>query len=68
MAMSRPYSALPGTEEIWIATDGDIDLLLGKQLRKLPAGTAYRVPPTGRTAHANINLSGKPAEFLYMVK
>jgi mannose-6-phosphate isomerase-like protein (cupin superfamily) len=35
MAMSRPYSAPKGTEEIWIATDGDIDLLLGKQLRKL---------------------------------
>lgn len=68
MAMSRPYSAPPGTEEIWIATDGDVDMLLGKQLRKLPAGTAYRVPPTGITAHANINVSDKPAQFLYMVK
>ncbi len=68
MAMSRPYSAPKGTEEIWIATDGDIDMLLGKQLRKLSPGTAYRVPPTGITAHSNINLSGNPAEFLYMVK
>jgi mannose-6-phosphate isomerase-like protein (cupin superfamily) len=68
MAMSRPYSAPKGTEEIWIATDGDIDMLLGKQLRKLSAGMAYRVPPTGITAHANINLSDKSAEFLYMVK
>jgi uncharacterized cupin superfamily protein len=68
MAMSRPYSAPPGTEEIWIATDGDVDMLLGKQLRKLPAGTAYRVPPTGIIAHANINVSDKPAQFLYMVK
>ena len=48
-------------------TDGDVDMLFGKELRKLPAGTAYRVPSTGKTAHANINVSAKTAEFLYMV-
>jgi mannose-6-phosphate isomerase-like protein (cupin superfamily) len=68
MTMSRPYSDNQDVEEIWIATDGDIDMLLGKELRKLPAGTAYCVPSTGRTAHANINVSGKMAKFLYMVK
>lgn len=68
MAMSRPYSDGQGVEEIWIATDGDIDMLFGKELRKLSAGTAYRVPSTGITAHANINTSGKIARFLYMVK
>jgi mannose-6-phosphate isomerase-like protein (cupin superfamily) len=68
MTMSQPYSDAPGVEEIWIATDGDIDMLFGKQLRKLPAGTAYRVPATGITAHANINLSDKTARLLYMVK
>jgi len=68
MAMSRPYSSPAGTEEIWIATDGDVDLLLGKELRRLPAGTAYRVPSTGITAHANINATNEPAKFLYMVK
>jgi mannose-6-phosphate isomerase-like protein (cupin superfamily) len=68
MAMSRPYSDNQGVEEIWIATDGDVDMLFGKELRKLPAGTAYRVPSTGITAHANINTSGKTASFLTMVK
>ena len=68
MAMSRPYSAAKDVEEIWIATDGDIDMLFGKQLRKLPAGTAYRIPSTGITAQAKINVSGKPAKFLSMVK
>jgi mannose-6-phosphate isomerase-like protein (cupin superfamily) len=68
MTMSRPYSDAQGVEEIWIATEGDIDILLGKELRKLPAGTAYRVPSTGKTAHANINTSANPAEFLYMVR
>jgi mannose-6-phosphate isomerase-like protein (cupin superfamily) len=68
MAMSRPYSDGPGIEEIWIATEGDSDMLFGKELRKLPAGAAYRVPSTGITAHANINTSGKTVRFIYMVK
>jgi len=68
MTMSRPYSANEGVEEIWIATEGETDMLFGKELRKLPAGTAYRVPSTGITAHAKINTSGKTVRFLYMVK
>ncbi|MGH9572047.1 MAG: cupin domain-containing protein, partial [Candidatus Acidiferrales bacterium] len=67
MSMDRPYSDANGTEEIWIATAGDIHMLFGKELRKLPPGTAYRVPSTGKTAHANINVSGSTAQFLYMV-
>ena len=68
MTMSRPYSADQDVEEIWIATEGDTDMLFGKQLRKLPAGTAYRVPSSGITAHANINTSSKPVQFIYFVK
>jgi mannose-6-phosphate isomerase-like protein (cupin superfamily) len=68
MTMSRPYSAAQDVEEIWIATDADVNMLFGKQLRKLPAGTAYRVPSTGITAHANINTSDRVARFIYMVK
>lgn len=68
LAMSRSTSAAAGAEEIWIATDGDIDMLFGKRLRKLSAGTAYRVPPTGITARGHLNASGKPASFLKIVK
>ena len=68
MTMSRPYSSGPGVEEIWIATDGDVDVLLGKELRRLRAGTAYRVPSTGITAHANVNSSSQEARFLYLAK
>jgi hypothetical protein len=64
-SMSRPYSVAPGREEIWIATEGDVDLLLGKQLFKLPAGTAFAVPPSGLTAQAKLNLTDRPASFLY---
>ena len=50
MTTSRPHSAAQGVEEIWIATEGDTEILLGKELRKLSAGTAFRVPSTGITA------------------
>lgn len=68
MTMALPYSADANTEEIWIATDNDVDMLFGKELRKVPVGTAYRVPSTGITAHTNINVSSNPAKFIYMVK
>lgn len=67
MTMSRPYSDAPGVEEVWIATEGDVDVLIGKELRRIPAGTALRVPSTGKTAHANINVSATTDQFLYMV-
>jgi len=67
MTMSQPYSDSQGIEEIWIATQGDVDLLMGKQLMKLHPGMAYRAPSNGITAHAEVDASGKPAEFLYMV-
>lgn len=66
MAMSRPHSVPPGTEETWIALD-DVTVLIGKQLRQLRAGTAFKVPATGITAHANINVTAKPAQFLHIV-
>ena len=66
--IAATYSDDQGVEEIWIATEGDIDMLLGKELRKLPVGTAYRVPSTGITAYSNINVSGKTVKFIYMVK
>jgi mannose-6-phosphate isomerase-like protein (cupin superfamily) len=66
MTMSRPSSDAQGVEEIWIATEGDVDILFGKELRKITAGTAYRVPSTGKTPHANINTSAVTAQFLSM--
>ena len=68
MTIQRPYSAEKDVEEIWIATAGDIDLLFGKKLRKLPAGTAYRIPSTGITAHSNINATDGRIKLIYMVK
>ena len=68
MTMAQPHSHEPGVEEVWIAVDGDIELHLGKELRKLPVGTAYRIPSTGKTAHANINASDGMIKLIHMMK
>ncbi|MBT4482312.1 MAG: hypothetical protein HOC71_01385, partial [Candidatus Latescibacteria bacterium] len=68
MTIAQPHSHESGVEEIWIATDGDIELLFGKQLRKLPVGTAYRIPSTGKTAHANINATDGIIKLIHMMK
>ncbi len=68
MTMAQPHSHEPGVEEVWIALDGDIEILLGKELRKLPVGTAYRIPSTGKTAHANINASDGVVKLVHMMK
>jgi mannose-6-phosphate isomerase-like protein (cupin superfamily) len=68
MNMAQPHSHEPGVEEVWFAIEGDIWSLLGKQIRNLPVGTAYRVPSDGMTAHANINLSDRPIKIMWMMK
>ena len=68
MTIGQPHSHTPGTEEVWFAMEGDVTLLLGKQLRDLPPGTAYMVPPDGITAHSNINPSLEPAKLMWLMK
>lgn len=68
MTMAQPHSHEPGVEEVWIAMDGDLDLLLGKNLRRLPEGTAYRIPSNGKVAHSNINASDGMVKLLHMMK
>lgn len=68
MIMAQPHSHDTGTEEVWIAVKGDIKVLIGKQFREFPMGSAYRVPSTGETAHANVNLTGTQAKLIHMMK
>ena len=67
MTMGQPHSHIKEVEEIWFAVDGDINLLLGKQLRKLPVGTAYKVPPNGETPHSNINVSDQTVTLFWFM-
>ncbi len=68
MTMGQPHSHGEGNEEIWFALKGDINVLLGKQLRKMPPGTAYKIPPNGTTPHSNINTSDKPIKMFWFMK
>ena len=67
MTMAQPHSHGETTEEVWIALEGDIHLLMGKELRVLPVGSAYKVPATGKTAHSNINASQEPVQLIHMM-
>ena len=68
MTFAHPHSHGTGVEEVWIAMKGDIDALLGKQLRDLPVGSAYKIPPNGITPHANINATREPVKLMWMMR
>ncbi len=63
--MFHPHSHQEGQEEVWTAIKGDMFFLLGKELREQPPGTAYYIPPTGYTAHGNINVSDSTIKLFY---
>ena len=62
--MPQPHSH-PG-EEAWIMVKGETVLSLGKNLQRMVAGQAYKIPPTGLTAHSNLNMGDEPVEMIYM--
>ncbi len=62
--MPQPHSH-PG-EECWLMVEGETVLSLGKQIRRMTAGQAYKIPPTGITAHSNLNLGDEPVEMIFM--
>jgi mannose-6-phosphate isomerase-like protein (cupin superfamily) len=64
----QPHSHQPGTEEVWLALDPDTHVLLGKQIRLQEPGTAYMIPPDGKTPHANFNLSDKTIKLFYFAR
>ncbi len=68
MTMGQPHSHSNGCEETWMTLEGDIHLLLGKQLRKQPPGTAFMIPPDGNTPHATINLSDQPVKMFHVAR
>ncbi|MFC1650826.1 cupin domain-containing protein [Candidatus Latescibacterota bacterium] len=64
MTMGQPHSHVEGSEEIWITLEGDNVLLLGKELRDLPPGSGFKIPPDGITPHSSINTSDKPVKMI----
>ncbi|MFC1693063.1 cupin domain-containing protein [Candidatus Latescibacterota bacterium] len=68
MTIGHPHSHGEGTEEIWHVTERKNLAFLGREIRWQPAGTAYMVPPTGFTAHSNINAANEPVKYLYFAR
>lgn len=67
MTMGQPHSHEVGVEEIWFSLNGDITILIGKQIRKFPAGTAYKIPPNGKTPHSTINVTDEPIKVFWFM-
>ena len=65
---AQPHSHDETTEEVWVTVEGDIKFQLGKQIRDLPPGTAYMIPPDSKTPHANINITEKPIKIFYFAR
>ncbi|MDP2983225.1 MAG: cupin domain-containing protein [Candidatus Latescibacter sp.] len=67
MTMGQPHSHCPGMEEVWFSLEGDPTILLGKQLRPFPAGSAYKIPPDYRTPHSAINVKNRPVKTFWFI-
>ncbi len=67
MTIGHPHFHRKGCEEIWTTVSGQNIAFLGKEIRRQPSGTAYMIPPDGKTNHANINPSDtEPVVMLYV--
>lgn len=64
----QPHSHGEGVEENWMMIKGETVLLLGKQILRMTPGTVYKVPPSGLTAHTNINMGDEPVQMIHMMK
>ncbi len=67
MTIAQPHSHDMSSEEVWLCTENKILELLGKEIRWVTPGMAFRVPPTGYTPHGHINPTDKPTRFLIYI-
>lgn len=68
MTMGQPHSHDEGIEEIWFSLKGASTILLGKELRAFPPGTAYKIPPNAMTPHSTINTGEKAVKVFWFMK
>ena len=67
MTIAQPHSHDMSSEEVWLCTENKILEILGKEIRWVTPGMAFRVPPTGYTPHGHINPTNKPTRFLIYI-
>ncbi len=68
MTIGEPHAHVSGTEEVWCQIEGTSTAFLGREIRKQEPGTAYMVPPDGKTTHSNINSKNEPVSFFYYAR
>lgn len=68
MTFFHPHSHVKGTEEVWTTINDDIYVLIGKKIRHQLPGTAYLIPPDGKTPHANFNVSDRMINMFYFAR
>jgi len=68
LTMGQPHSHGPGVEEVWFVVEGEPVVLLGKELRRLKPGMAYKIPPNGTTPHSNINTTDEMIKLVWFMK
>ncbi|MFC1691946.1 cupin domain-containing protein [Candidatus Latescibacterota bacterium] len=68
MTFFHPHSHPEGCEEVWTAMTDNCYFLLGKEIRYQPSGTAYMIPPNGKTPHANFNVSDVTCKLFYFAR
>jgi len=67
MNIAEPHPHGPDDEECWHALSGKSILWLGKEIRWQPEGTAFMIPQTRKTTHANINIGHDSVMFFYFL-
>ena len=63
--MAQPHIHEANTEEIWYQFRGRSLAFFGNTLQWMEQGTAYLVPPDGRSVQCSINPSDEPTMFIY---
>ena len=64
----RPHNHKEGDEEEWFVVEGELIILLGKELRRLSPDSAFKIPAKGATPHSTINVSNEMLKLVWFMK
>ena len=53
---------------IEVAIENNLTFFLDNEIRKVPPGGAYMVPPTGKIDHCDFNVSDKVMKFVFIIR
>lgn len=65
LSLGEPHPHRLGTEEVWVALEGDSLAWMATELRMQRPGMAYMIRPDGVSTHSNINFNDHVVKFLY---